>query len=830
MASVPTSGGGGFGLSQGLSFIANLGFSYLMGRMMAQDGPRLANLNPSSGEYGVPMPRIHGEAVRLEAPWLALDDIKETEHEVEDYSEVVGAISGAAQGWLVGGPVGAAVGAAVGFVSGLLSPDQKYYTYSITGALLIADRTGDLPIEGLLKGWSVGKVIFDASQQSPTSTTLDSNGNLLMAEYGKNKYFKRLRVYGGGNEQTADSILDANLEETQPGYRWHAYVVFEDFQLEYFGNSVPSFELLAKAKTGETLAEFLSKVGSKAGIDVTRNLSSALMSNVTLTGYALTEETTCWDAIKPLQPLYRFDSAEIAGNVSFFPRGNGMRATIPLEHMGAYEWGQDPPERITLRSAADSKLPKEAHLTFIDPERDYQTNTASSIRAEGNTEDIINTTVRVTLTANEGASAVATMHWDAWLGRSQASFSVTDAWMSLQPGVTYAIPLEGEHLAYRISNKLRGPNGIIEVEAFSDEDVVYAAVETLTSGEIGEQSTAFPSTFVVAMDMPITSDAHDDYGFYVAMGTDDASWKRGKVMVSSDNITYGTLIDHDQTAIMGSVTNIVAPGPTTGWDDTLDTTSIIEVTLLRSDMVLTSATDAQLDAFANFCFVGKDGLGEFIQFKTATQTGPLTWELTNLRRGRRGTDHYIGEHVADEQFVLLGKGGIYRVPVLNNTGWGDLLYLKGVTLFQDVDDPSINEIQFTNTGEGKRPFSVINLDGTWTSGDLNLTWEGRSRFYDDANSTDTPVTYEIDIYRNGINVRNVVGLLTEDYTYTTANIATDGFTISDDIEVRVFQENSVYGRSRARIDFFINPEALMLMEDDTTPALMEDGTTEIEMG
>jgi hypothetical protein len=104
------------------SFVVNLGANYLLGRLAAQDGPRLGNLSAAGGEYGVAMPKLFGEKVRCTGIFIAQADIKETRHTVEDYSEIVGALTGAVQGFMVGGPVGAVVGAVIGGLLGAATP------------------------------------------------------------------------------------------------------------------------------------------------------------------------------------------------------------------------------------------------------------------------------------------------------------------------------------------------------------------------------------------------------------------------------------------------------------------------------------------------------------------------------------------------------------------------------------------------------------------------------------------------------------------------------------------------------------------------------------
>lgn len=808
------------------AFVAQLGVSYLLGRVAARDGPRMRDTQAANGDYGVGLPRLYGNRVRIPLSTMAQAEIEETEHEVQDYSEVVGAISGAAAGWMVGGPIGAVVGGILGGLLGAATPNQKYYTYSVTFAVMIADRKNDDPIEAVNKLWGQGRTIFNSAEQSATSETLDGDGNLVVREYGKNRYFGRLRIYGGGSDQTPDDILEGAIGE-QPAYKKRAYAVIEDLQLEYWGNAIPQIEGLVQAKAGQTLAEFADAVCAESGIDPVYNLSSTQLIGETIEGYAITDETTCWDALKPLFPVYRVDAGEVGGQIQFHQRDQSMRATIPVDEMGAHEYGNSPPRPYEFTRQVDIKLPKETSLTFVDPARDYQPNTASSQRSEGDANSNISISLPLTLTADQGATAAATLHWDAWLGRTALTTTFVDAWSGLAPGVGYGIPIAGEVMPYRMTRRVRGANGIIEAEFQSDEKIAYRGVVEHTSGTgVIEESTLFADTVVVPLDMPIQSDDHDDFGFYIAVGATEPYWNRAKVQVSGDGgTTWANAIDATETATMGNVQGTLAAGTTDGTDDTLDTSTVLTVELLHDGLTLGDATDADLDAYENFAFVGANGQGEYLQWKTTTKIAPRTWELTNLRRGRRGTDHAIATHSANEQFVLLGAGGIYRIVATDNSGWGDELTLRGVTLYQDEADAG--EVTFTNTGEGKRPFRPIDLDGTLSGSDLELTATSRSRFYGD--DLDVPEEFEWEFERGGTIVRTET-TATPAYTYIGTDQASDGYTDGDAIVVKLYRVNDDYGRSRVATFAYLSAAWTWHLEDDTTRFLQEDDITPIGLG
>lgn len=800
MASMPTAAGSSIG-SQVASFVVNLAANYLISRVMAPDAPKLDNLAAAGGDYGIPMARALGEKVRVTGAFIGQEDIRRRTHKVEDYSEITGAIGGAVAGFQIGGPVGAVIGGAIGGLLGFATPDQKYYTYDCTFGLFLVDRTFDDPIEDVLKLIANGKTIFNGTEEI-LEEELDADGKLIRRKYGKNKYLKSLTVYGGHEDQDVDPIAADNWDETS-GNIFSAYIVLHELQLAFSGNSVPASEAIVQVKTGQTVAEAAELIAELGGIDTDREISTTALINDTLLGYPITSETTCWDALKPLLPAFGVDAAEVSGQVRFYRRSQSLRAVIPIAQMGSYMFGDSPPEKFTFKRQGDLSLPQETSLTFVDPARDYQPNTATSSRTEGDAQSNIAVTIPVVLTADQGASAVALMHWDAWLGRTALSFTLTDQWIGIETGLAYGIPFGGTVLPYRITRKLRGANGIIEVEALSDESVTYTANVAGSSGTVpDDESTLFADTRLILMDMPITSDDHDDYGFYIAMGETEPGWTRGRIEISRDGVTFVRVIDQPYSAIIGDVTGTLAAGTTDGLDDTLDTTTVLTVVLEHDLLELEDATDDELDNWKNFVFVGKDGLGEYLQFKTATKVGTATWQLTNLRRGRRGTDHAIATHTSGEEFAFIGDG-IYRLVYSDTSEWGEEFTFRGVTLHQDSEDA--DEQTFTNTGEGKRPFSPVNVEGSWDgSNNLTVTCDLRSRLFAGGLGIDDNNETEWEFFGSPNHTETVSG---DTVVFSAAEQTAAGATPGDTVTGRVRQTSDV-NDGRWRNFTIIGPNAL----------------------
>lgn len=780
-----------------IPFIIQVAATYLINRALAPDGPRLKELGAAGGDYGVPMPRAYGAKVRAPGIFIAQDDIKEKKHKT---------------GGILNSPLFGIAG-----VLGAFS--QTYYTYSDTFALMLADRTDDDPIEGIDKVWANGKLIFKGG--TVTDEEYGTDGKLVWRKYKKNKYFKSLTLYTGHTEQPLDPILEDKVDE-ESAYPFTAYIVVEKLQLADFGNSVPACEILFSVKAGQTLAEVAEQISAASGIDVIRDISTTALTSNVVRGYLVNEESTCFDALKPLLPVFGVDAAEVAGQIRFYRRDQTMRSTITVDDMGAYVYGESPPDRFSFKRSPDVGLPQETAITFVDPARDYQPNTAASARSEGNAKSNVTLTLPLVLTADEGASAAALLHWDTWLGRTTLAFTLTDSWIGMAVGLAYGIPVADQVVPYRITRKTRGANGIIEVEAISDESVTYSASVKGDSGVAPEDpSTEFDEPRLIFMDMSIIDDEHDDYGFYLVVGGGSGN---ALIQASDDGVTYEDIADLPESAVAGDVTGTLAAGPTDGLDDTLDTTTVLTVVLLTEDMELESTTDAQLDLGKNLSFVGKDGLGEYIQFKTATLVSGSTWQLTNLRRGRRGTDFAIDTHASGEEFALVDGPGVYRItqPIAE---WGNEYSFRAFAMNQDENEDVVDVVTFTNTGEGKRPYSPINVEGTWDgSNNLTATFEDRSRLNAGGLGVDDNYEFDVEI-TNASPVRTIV-VTAETFNYSAADQTTDGLTPGTIVEGRVRQTSDV-NDGRWREFTLYGPAALLF---DSTLASFDSGTVTWDVG
>lgn len=158
-------------------------------------GPRLSDLGQQTSTYGAVIPRIYGAAaVAGNIFWIENNALKEVAT-TED------------QGGKGGG-------------GGAEVTTYKYYA---TFALGLCEG----PIEGIRRIWVSGRLIYDAGA-----------GDFDTA-YATSKLSAGITLHKGSETQTANPRMQATLGTANtPAYRGLAYLVFEDFDLADYGNTL----------------------------------------------------------------------------------------------------------------------------------------------------------------------------------------------------------------------------------------------------------------------------------------------------------------------------------------------------------------------------------------------------------------------------------------------------------------------------------------------------------------------------------------------------------------------------------------------------------------
>ena len=159
----------------------------------ARQGPRLGELSVQTSSYGSAIPKLFG-TMRVAGTVIWATDL------VEQRST-----SGGGKG----------------------RPKTVNYSYSASFAVALSAR----PIRSVGRIWADGKLLRGAGGDFKSATGF--------------------RLHLGGEDQAADPLIaSAEGAALAPAYRGLAYAVFEDLQLEDFGNRIPSLSFEVEADPG----------------------------------------------------------------------------------------------------------------------------------------------------------------------------------------------------------------------------------------------------------------------------------------------------------------------------------------------------------------------------------------------------------------------------------------------------------------------------------------------------------------------------------------------------------------------------------------------------
>lgn len=553
-------------------------------------------------------------------------------------------------------------------------PSVTQYAYSASFAVALASR----PIMGIGRIWA--------------------DGNLLRGSQGDLKVGGQLRFYAGHGDQPRDPLIASDRGPNCPAFRNIAYCVFEDLQLARFGNRIPglTFEIFADA--GEVSLEQLTRAVSRpvlieheiSGIEGFSDEGGPLSASLSLIDQA--HPLTC-DGSQPEiyvsnRDVSRAPVARLAAPVvSDTSQGIG--------NLAGY---------ATKRTGDTSPIP--AGIRFYDVDRDFQPGLQ---RAGGRTlpgaTKILD--FPATLSSQTAKNFIDAARQRTSSARQTLTWRVSEVDPACAPGATVIVP---------------GQSGIWRIETWewtaSGVELELAKVPThLTRSQVADPGTILPPTdkratptLLSAFELPWDGYGDADVAMIFAAPSSHSDGWTGAALYAEDMGELRYLRSTGaRRSIIGNLLHDLEPSAT----PLLDRNSRIEVSLASADFALSSTNVFGLAEGRNRALLG----GEVIQFMEARTTGPATWELSMLLRGRGGTEPAASTlHAAGQAFVLLDESPL-QIETLPGR-------IAAIGLADE--EPTIAEV--ANAGLGRQPPCPVHPRSAIASdGALRLAWIRRAR-------------------------------------------------------------------------------------------------------
>ena len=545
---------------------------------------------------------------------------------------------------------------------------------------------------------------------------------------------------------------------------------------------------------GAIIADLLNRVGLTSSDYDTSRLTD------TVEGYVITRADTVRNLVERLQSGFFFDMVESNGILKFVKRSSGQSSvTVPSDDIiPSSESGVD--ELMEIKRKQELDLPKRVTITHIDRVLAYQSNSQFVQRHTSRAVDHKEVRLPIVMSSQQGRTAADVHLYNAWVSRNSFRLRLPIKYGYLEPTDLITISLDGVNHLMRILDIKFLPNGVLEVNASSEDVSTYDFYST--PGELSPVQitpSVADDTNLVLLDInAMPSDTRNSGVVRVAMAPSGSTWDGGSLYRSDDGgedqgNTWALLTSTNTPAVMGKALTLLGDGTT----DVIDTGNTVDIFLTNGS--LSSITEQALFNGGNVAVLGE----EIIQFQTVEilDGNSQKLRLSSLLRGRQGTEHTTGTHAFSDDFVLLDSRVLKLDMPPITFGLG--LHYKPLSVGQGLTD--VDEVGYTYEGKTLKPWSPVQVAAKRDSpstNDWTLNWVRRTRFGGEFkdNGLEPPLNeayekYEIDFLDGSGNVvaTKAVSDLTS-YIYTEADQIADFGSAQSTIRTKIYQMSDAVGR------------------------------------
>ncbi len=583
-----------------------------------------------------------------------------------------------------------------------------------------------------------------------------ADGKLLRGAAGDFKTQVQFRLHSGGEGQALDPLI-ASVEGIAncPAYRGLAYAVFENLDLAEFGNRIPSlsFEVIADENavtTGAVIADLAN--------------GAVIADCPTAIGGFAAYGQSVRAAIETLASAVSISSHDDGARLQIFETGTSADP-VRERDLGTSR-GEERVARIATERRSASTIPETLSITYYEPARDFQ-QSVQRVRRDGGARRVAKIELPVVLDPSM-AKALADRRLDRmWAERVAAKIALPWRRFDLRPG--QQIIIDGGNARWRVT-AITLDRMIVAADLVRMTQSARPFLLSEPGRSLGADDRIHGPTRFELIDLPPLIDGIATApNLVVAAAGASPGWRSAALLVSTDG--GSSWQDGGTTAapaIIGSAVGVL------GTSSALieDRINNVVVTLLHAEMHLGDAGAGSLDGLANLAMLGD----ELIQFSTAVPLGSNQYRLSDLRRGRRGTEWAIGGHVAGERFVMIDRDTL--VPIAVSAGTPEVRVMAiGIG---DAADTGFKSA--LNPQQAIVPPAPVHLSiAAMPDGSKHISWIRRSRDgwrwidYADAPLGEEKLCFDVTFYAGVVRVRQVE-ISVASFRYNLAMQAADGAT------------------------------------------------------
>lgn len=590
------------------------------------------------------------------------------------------------------------------------------------------------------------------------------------------------------------------------------------------------FSRLSTSLYSTDLASVISDICTRSGMAADEYDVSDIAGKFEVRGYTIARPSSGRKSLENLLMAYFVDGVETDWTVKFQERSTTPVRTITEDELGAVK-GPTGDVRLLEARQPEYDLPAELAMIYIDQDRDYQQGSAH-YRRVSNPSPIMyskktqNIEMPLVMLEPEARDVAQRLMFLAWMSRDSSKVRLPWTHADLDPADVVSFVFDdGRTLTDRVATLGMGANFELELQANRSGDPVYTkqVAPQISSSNVpsnGVQTPVFSKMFV--FDIPLLYDYHDtgriSSRYYTAVGSDTTSFINAGLYQSLDGANYTNFDTATVDITWGQVVGSALPPPRALW--TLDTDNTLTVALSVDNGNVNSVTyDQILNEEANLALIWNQttGVGELIQFQDVVDNGNGTVTLSNLVRGRRGTDYAVEEHQSGEFFILMRESAL-QTQTQALALIGSTQYFKAVSRGSTIG--SAPQVSTEFTARDLKPYAPSNVRRSDNGSDLTVTWNRRTRIGGEWNMYGTGVEtlplnedyeeYQFFILPNSADPFTAFDpndsgtyldqrvVTSETTTITAADLGVFGYALADTFNCVVYQVSAQIGRGFPR--------------------------------
>lgn len=614
-------------------------------------------------------------------------------------------------------------------------------------------------------------------------------------------------IYAASADPTIQAISGAT-----PMYVGTAYCVIVNLNTGPWGQRIPNFNFLVEAQEQCLLADAVSMIWERAGRSVDEIDVSWLAADEVV-GYRINGPQSPASMLEPLLTAYDVVLQEQDGVYAFRRRQDAVSITLDPSKFAAYEdGGAEPIRAIQIDDPPDFNLPKQVVVTHTDPAMFFQAGAQRAIKRSSVVNTATTVDLPIVMAATDAKAIAKRILWSTWAERWSLTATLMPSQIHLLESDLFSANVDGYNYQGRVATLTQGANYILEMRGRAEQQSILvqpAQADIPGIGSEPEPSGSLTHTLVLIETGIMPGDVYQQgVHFAVSRSVTGDSWPGGAVYTSGNSlINYALWYRYIRESILGVVQSGILPNnPALGiWDHTTQ----ITVQFNSPNVPYSVSEDEVIVNWMNHAYIGlSDGTGEVIAFQTVTQIDDVTFVISDITRGRLGTDTRTNGHATLEYFVLLGDAQnchwvstgdvgvtVYHKPhAAGNTPLKDISPVS--SLRQNAAQMPWAPCAFSSSRDGSNNLAInwsrrCNVPCTMFMSPLaNVPQMFPTLEYDFVIYTDN--TYSTIAHTYRVTGNEAIGVQNS-WTYTAARQTTDGLTPGNPVYAQVFQINANLG-------------------------------------